>query len=412
LAAHAQGTSQGVVVLGKNQPILNQMIGNCYAYAGTEALSGNYLTKRNLEKVSAPHPFLLAGFVADKEGRGNVRSGSSCGLFNTAKTLNTNICSTEGFERFLAAQTIPETSSSLSKRMQNLDETLKSLDQLFKLGKWKNEDKLKAKDYAGQLIESMCALGSIVSLDKEFTHIVDQARNIIEMVHRDSISENAPKSFWETTLVTTSSLYLLQNAVSSYFKERDKNRMVNTLLEDIYKGINQRCLDFEKKAKIARVPAYFFLAPKDKNCSTTTLSKDKLYASSAQTAINVIDQQILAGQSTPITLCAGIFYAKSYSSMRTQHSPYCKEEDYHAITVVGREIRNGKRVFRIKNSWGAGVCSRFERSRNNCLNSKAQDCPSAEDISCQDDHYYISASYLARNLNAYGKIETEKGWFW
>lgn len=404
-------------LLGR-QPVLSQMTGNCYTHAGTDVLAGIYLKRTGGSSVVQPHPLTLGGIVSAHVGRANISSGNTCDFFNEAKKARGEFCSVQAFNQFVATRR-GMTSDKLSSNVNSLDRSLKDLQTLFNKREWNRADKQLAEKSANTIISSICNLNGVLNLDDpKFAQLIDDARDVLEVLSAErrpaSVGDLLRTGAREFLDLVTSGFgpYLFRRAgdTTGYvgelirFDDARKNS-INELLNSSYQNLNSRCVAYARQNNLPRVPQNFLGMSARYNCVNETFMSPRLSRSQMNPHLSFIERQVNAGYPTSISVCSAAFYGKypKVSGYRNSNGT-CANGGGHAVTVTDVVTRNGKKMFRIRNSWGTNSCRGVTRGRRECAASGESGCPSAGSLDCENGVYYMSEDYLSKVLFNYGRL--------
>lgn len=383
-----------------NQPVLSQMTGNCYTHSGTDVLTGIFLRENRLDSVDQPHPLVLGGIVSADVGRGNISSGLSCDFFNAAKQIRTPVCSVNGFNKFVANSGMSV--NSVKENINKLDRSMQTLHNLFAKVGWSTSDRRLALQKANEVIAATCELNALADLnDESILRLVDQSREIISKLR--PIDTSSVRSFLRDILTIGPTTIISRNIGGSILYGASGRSAMNRILEDTYKKINDECIDFSRTRNISMVGSNFFTASNRFTCHDDIYKRPQLKGARLKEQLDFIDRQVRAGYPTGVFMCSAIFYGQSpvKSGYRSSNGE-CVNGGGHAVTVTGIEYRNGKRFFKIRNSWGAGSCSGVRRGRQICneqfrINNEGG-CPTERSLTCENGVYYMSEDYFGLGL--------------
>lgn len=405
------------------QPVLSQMTGNCYTHAGTDVLTGIYLKRSGTASVVQPHPLTLGGIVSAHVGRANISSGNTCDFFNEAKKARGEFCSVQAFNRYVATRN-GMTTSKLSENVNTLDRALKDLQTLFNKQEWNNRDKYLAEKSANSIIASVCNLNGVLNLDDpKFAQLIDDARDVLEVLGAErnpasSVGDLLRRGAGEFVDLVSSGFgpYLFRRAgtivsqvgQSIEFNDARKNS-INQLLNQSYQNLNSRCVAYARENNLPRVPQNFLGMSARYNCVNETFMSPRLSREQMNPHMAFIERQVLAGYPTSISVCSAAFYGKypKVSGYRKSNGT-CNNGGGHAVTVTDVVTRNGKKMFRIRNSWGTNSCGGVIRGRRECAASGQSGCPSATSLDCEDGVYYMSEDYFSKVLYNYGRLTVSR----
>lgn len=404
-------------VLLSQQPILSQMTGNCYTHSGTDVLTGVYLKRNGATSVNQPHPLLLGGIISGHVGRANLSSGNTCAFFNEAKKTSGEVCSVQAFNRFVATRP-GMTPAKLSENVDTLDKALSSLQSLFDKGSWNGSDRAKAKKNAGDIISAVCNLNGVVDMSNpKFAELIDDARNIIETLsprQSSSFGDLIPRGASEFADMVFSGFgpYLFRRGsdLTGYVGEaiefnRERRTTINRVLNESYQNMNSRCVAYARANNLPRVPSNFFSLSSRFTCTDDMFMKPRLSVERMKPKLASIEGQVRAGYATPISVCSAGFYGKypKVSGYRKSDGD-CENGGGHAVTVTGVVTRNGKKMFRIRNSWGVDACRSVANGRRVCARSGQSGCPSSAALDCENGVFYMSEDYLSKVMYRFGRL--------
>lgn len=396
-AVKAQDNSRTLL---SGQPVLSQMTGNCYTHSGTDVLTGIFLRENTQESVDQPHPLLLGGVVSANVGRSNISSGLTCDFFNEAKKYRQPMCSVRGFNQFVSHSGMSV--QSVKDNINLLDRSMQNLFNLIKKDTLSLSEQRQAREHANNIIGATCTLNGLVDLnDDTILKLVDEAREVISKLS----AVRGPNV--GTTILNMLTLgpaaILLRSTGGSVLYSMSGRRAMNRVLDNTYSKLNSECVKYSAMKNIPSVGKNFFTASNRFTCHDQIYKNPMLSGNALKEKFEFIDRQVRAGYPTGIFVCAGIFYAKfpKLSGYRKANGD-CVNGGGHAVTVTGVEYRNGKRFFKIRNSWGAGSCSTLTRGQNICREQAAINndtgCPTEKSITCSGGNYYLSEDYLGKGL--------------
>ncbi len=384
------------------QPILSQMIGNCYTHSGTDLLTGVYLKEKNLKSVVQPHPLLLGGIIAAELGRGDINSGLTCDLFSPARNNDTEVCSVQAFNNYVAST--GTTVTNLKNKINNLEESMGALSDLFSEYHWSRSDREEALVAARGIIAATCSLNAIADFDNpKFLALVDDAREVItRLTPRPSagIFSSIAEAF-----VSGPGVFLANRISESFSFSNDGPEAINHILRTTYTEINNKCMSYARRTNQSRVPNDFYSASSNYRCNNELYQIPRRSGIFLKPKLDSIDRQVRSGLPTGIFVCTSILYAKSptVSGYRGALGG-CENGGGHAVTVTGIEYRNGKRFFKIRNSWGVGSCRGLERGKAQCAEIGRSGCPGNNSITCENGVYYLSDDYLGLGLYGHTRL--------
>lgn len=404
----ATAASHAYAQLLSRQPILNQMTGNCYTHSGTDILTGVYLKKTSGREVVQPHPLLLGGIISAHTGRANISSGVACNFFNTAKNTRGEVCSVQAFSRFIA-RAPGMTTDKMAKSIDKLDIALNTLQDLFEKRSWNNTEKRKARESSGDIISAICSLGGVINLDNpKFTELIDDARAVINTLENRrpaTLRSMALDSISGFTRMVASGFgpYLFRRAQESIEFNQNRSSSINSLLNESYQDMNKRCVAYARTNNLPRVPSNFFSTSARFNCVDELFQTPLQNRRQMQPRLDFIARQVNAGYATPISMCGSAFSGSSSNRSDYRRSNgTCTHDDGHAVTVTGVVIRNGKKMFQIRNSWGTDACKSVTSGRRAC--GGASGCPGPAELDCKDGVYFMSEGYLSKVMYRYGRL--------
>ena len=384
-----------------SQPVLSQMTGNCYTHSGADVLTGIFLRENRQNSTTQPHPLLLGGLVSADIGRANISSGLTCDFFNEAKNVRGNVCSVEAFNNYVAS-----TGVSVKKVKDNinlLDRNMKALHDLFNDPSWNNTDKANALKAAQNIVSATCNLNGIADLDSpEFLKLLDDSREIISRLSPRPFSFSSVLNSIGEAVVTGPGVFLTRRISDHFSFSSARRNAMNEILESTYKELNTACLSYTRRTNQPRVASNYFTASDRFTCRNEIYKNPRLSKAALKPHLDFIDRQVRAGYPTGIYVCSAAFYAKypTIGGYRESDGD-CKNGGGHAVTVTGVEYRNGKRFFKVRNSWGTDSCRGLERGRRECLAGGVAGCPTKENsIDCKDGVYYMSDNIM--NLSLWG----------
>ncbi len=404
-------------VLLSEQPILSQMTGNCYTHSGTDVLTGVFLKRNGSRSVTQPHPLLLGGIISAHVGRANISAGNTCAFFNEAKKTRGEVCSVQAFNRFVATRP-GMTPTKLGDNVDTLDQALSSLQSLFDKSSWNAADRAKAKKDAGDIISAVCNLNGVVDMSNpKFAELIDDARNIIETLsprQSSSFGDLIARGANEFADMVFSGFgpYLFRRGsdLTGYVGEaiqfdRERRTTINRVLNESYQNMNSRCVAYARANNLARVPNNYFGMSSRFTCRDDMFISPRLSSAQMKPKLAAIEAQVRSGYATPISVCSAGFYGK-YPKLNgyRESSGQCKNGGGHAVTVTGVVTRNGKKMFRIRNSWGTDACRSVTNGRRVCARSGENGCPGAGSLDCENGIFYMSEDYLSKVMFRFGKL--------
>jgi len=399
--------SQDVSLLNQ-QPVLSQMTGNCYTHSGTDMMTGAYLRNKRVESTIQPHPILLGGLVSADSGRGNISSGLTCDFFNAAKKINKPVCSVQAFNYYVSKS--GATTKKVRDNINSLDRAMQNLHKLFQKNNWSRADKESALKAADTIIGSTCKLQRVANLDdRRFVELVDDAREIINRLSpRRSLLGGLKEDLIDMFTVGVGP-YTFRRIEECYKLSKERKVAMNDMLEEIYTTMNDQCVAYARKNKLSVVPSDFLAYSKPYTCHNEIYKKPRIKNPKLKETLDFIDRQVRVGYPTGIYLCSAVFYGKGPKVGDYRDSKgECVNGGGHAVTVTGIVYRNGKRFFKIRNSWGTGACHTLAAGKKACLAKKQSGCPSDNAITCEDGVYYMSDDYLGLGLWGHARLTVMK----
>lgn len=422
---------RGFALLLEKQPILNQMIGNCYVHTGLNTMVSIYAKDQGItDHIVQPHPILFGGLLAGERNEAEVSGGYDCAVINGVKDLKSSVCSVEGFESFLANQRTSVTVSNFRSNIDSFDSALEGLNDLFEDATWDEEQKNQALDHAREIIRTTCAMNGVMDFENpEFLKLLDDSRKLISRLSPKQAPQEAAKTeggffkrlfgqvkktFTNMSLSGVGPYFFRRiNQVKDYISfRRERRGMVNKILKEVYRDMNDRCLAYEEEKGLPSIPDDFIKTVKKYRCSGRRYDYVKVTPFNdgiINSRLDAIEKQVANDLATPISVCSGMFYSRAGSSIRDRFGN-CANGGEHAVTVVGVKKVNGKRFFEIRNSWGVDSCHGVESGFAKCGETKAKDCPTAEQISCKDGIYTIDDSYLSTAIYGDSIIRKRGSW--
>mgnify|MGYP003676081587 CR=1 FL=1 len=401
--AYSQENSPSLL---SSQPVLNQMIGNCYTHSGTDLLTGVYLKEKNLSSVVQPHPLLLGGIVAGELGRGDIESGFTCDMFNPAKENTTQVCSVQAFNRYVSST--GTTVLNLRNQVKNLEKNMGKLNDLFSEIHWSQSDKEEAIEAARGIIGATCSLNSIGDFDNpKFIQLVDDARELITDLSPRPVTLGSIFSGLADAIISGPGVFLARRMSERFSFSDDGQDAMNHILKTTYKEINSQCMAYTRRTNQPRVPGDFYAASTNYRCSQDNYMYPRRSGAFIKPKLDSIDRQIREGLPVGISVCSAIFYAR-FPNINGYRKTLggCNNGGAHAITVTGIEYRNGKRFFKIRNSWGIDGCRGLERGKSQCAETGRSGCPTDRSITCENGVFYMSDDYLGLGLYAHTTLRT------
>lgn len=396
------------VSLLNQQLVLSQMTGNCYTHSGTDMMTGAYLRNKRLVSTIQPHPILLGGLVSADTGRGNISSGLTCDFFNAAKKIKKPVCSVQAYNYYVAKS--GATTKKVRDNINSLDRSMQTLHKLFQKNNWSRADKALALKSADIIIGSTCHLQSVANLDdRRFVELVDDAREIISRLaprrsFMGGLKEDLIDMFTEGV-----GPYTFRRIEESHKLNKDRKSVMNEMLEEIYISMNDQCVAYARKNKLSVVPSDFLNFSKPYTCHNEIYKVPRIKGEKLKSTLNFIDRQVRAGYPTGVYLCSAVFYGKGPKVGDYRDSTgECVNGGGHAVTVTGIVYRNGKRFFKIRNSWGTGSCHTLAAGKKAYLAKKRSGCPSDNAITCEDGVYYMSDDYLGLGLWGHARLTVMK----
>ncbi|MBH48932.1 MAG: hypothetical protein CME71_12260 [Halobacteriovorax sp.] len=388
-----------------NQPVLSQMTGNCYTHSGADVLTGIFLRENRQTSTPQPHPLLLGGIVSADIGRANISSGLTCDFFNEAKNVRGNICSVEAFNSYVASTGVSV--KTVKDNINLLDRNMKKLQDLFDKSSWSDRDKAKALKAAQDIVSATCNLNGIADLDNpNFLKLLDDSREIISRLSPRPVTFSSVLSSITEAVISGPGVFLSRRIGDHFSFSSQRRNNMNQILESTYEEINTACMSYATRTNKPKVASNFFSSSDRFTCRNEIYKKPRLSRAQTKPQLDFIDRQVRAGYPTGIYVCSAIFYAKypTIGGYRERDGD-CKNGGGHAVTVTGIEYRNGKRFFKIRNSWGTGACRGLDNGRRECRAGGVSGCPTKENsIDCKDGVYYMSDNFLSLGLYGHTRL--------
>lgn len=400
--------AQQNIALMTKQPVMSQMTGNCYTHSGTDILEGNFLKEKRTPFVDGPHPLLLGGIVSGNVGRSNISSGMTCEFFNSAKNPGQEVCSVSAFNKYIASSGISV--QKIASNIDKLDRGMQNLQKLFNKRIWTYKDKTQALEAADNILLAACTLGNFTNMnDQRFIDLVGDAEDIIKRLDRRRTWTGFIKEEIREFLTEEMSPLDFMFSKRIINLDKDNKDVMNDMLKEVYKNLNNSCVKYAVKNKLNRIPRDFFATSAKYTCVDDIYKNPRRVGQEQKNILNFIEKQVRAGYPTGIYMCSAIFYGRGpkVHDYRDKDGS-CINGGGHAVTVTGLEYIDGKRFFKIRNSWGTGSCGSLKNGITACKNKKQTGCPSDKHIFCKDGVYYMNDEWLGLGLYGHARLTVKR----